>query len=204
MSAETSTRRRSRAETAGAIERAAIALVLERGFDGVTVDMICEAAGVSQRTFFNYFKTKDAALLGTALPEIDAARAAEFVASDGPLLAEAIGLVYIDPEFVFHDDKLFADRMRAIASQPELIARQLERLATLESELRQLILARLQRTTDATGTELEREAEFITNVVAGAMRYLGQAIARSIEEGTGAPDQAELSALIDRILPKLG
>ncbi|MET0725585.1 MAG: TetR/AcrR family transcriptional regulator [Leifsonia sp.] len=204
MAAEASARRRSRVETAGAIERAAIALVLEHGYDGVTVDMICEAAGVSQRTFFNYFKTKDAALLGSALPEVDPERAAAFVDSDGPFLAEAIGLIHVGPEVVFHDEKLFADRMRAVASHPELLGRQMERLASIENELRRLILARLRRTAGAESTELEVQAEFIVNVVAGAMRFLGQAIGRSIEDGTPPPDQQSMTAVIASVLPKLG
>ena len=119
--------------TARAIEGAAIELVLAHGYADVTVDMICDAARVSQRTFFNYFKTKDAALLGNALPEIDVERARVFADSTGPLLAEAIGLIRVDTEFVFDDEKLFADRIRAISSHPELLARQMERLAGIET-----------------------------------------------------------------------
>lgn len=57
-------RQRKQAATALTIERSAVALVQEHGFQAVTVDMICAASGVSQRTFFNYFKTKDQAILG--------------------------------------------------------------------------------------------------------------------------------------------
>ena len=57
-------RERKRRATRDAIERAAIALVSERGYDNVTVAQICEASSVSQGTFFNYFRTKDAAIVG--------------------------------------------------------------------------------------------------------------------------------------------
>lgn len=52
------------------IERHTVALVQEHGLDHVTVEMICEMSHISQRTFFNYFKTKDEALIGTQAPRI--------------------------------------------------------------------------------------------------------------------------------------
>ena len=71
-------RERKRRETREAIERAAISLVDELGYEGVTVAMICDRAVVSQGTFFNYFPTKDAAIVGIpAAPlDVDAVRAA--------------------------------------------------------------------------------------------------------------------------------
>ena len=50
------------------IERAALTLILERSFDEVTVEDICAVAEVSKKTFFNYFPTKDAAVLGWTAP----------------------------------------------------------------------------------------------------------------------------------------
>lgn len=64
-------RARKRRATRNAIERAAIALVDELGYDGVTVAQISERANVSQGTFFNYFPTKDAAIVGVGVYELD-------------------------------------------------------------------------------------------------------------------------------------
>lgn len=59
-----SQRERRRRETWASIHAAAYGLVGELGLDGATVDLIAERAGVSRRTFFNYFATKEDAVLG--------------------------------------------------------------------------------------------------------------------------------------------
>ena len=51
-------------QTRFAMHRAAVELVAEHGFTPVTVEMIARRAGVSTRTFFNHWVTKDAAVLG--------------------------------------------------------------------------------------------------------------------------------------------
>ncbi len=58
-------RERKKHETRLAISAAALELALSRGPSHVTVEDIAEAAEVSPRTVFNYFPTKEAAMLGT-------------------------------------------------------------------------------------------------------------------------------------------
>jgi AcrR family transcriptional regulator len=57
-------RARKKRETRDALRLAALRLVDAHGLEHVTVEMVAEAADVSPRTFFNYFPTKEDALLG--------------------------------------------------------------------------------------------------------------------------------------------
>jgi len=52
-------RERKKRDTWRLIHTAALRLMLERGFDAVSIDDIVAAAGVSRRTFFNYFAGKE-------------------------------------------------------------------------------------------------------------------------------------------------
>ena len=88
-------RERRRRQTSADIRDAAIQLARERGFDKVTVEAICAEAGVSSRTFFNYFPNKESAI-AYGPSDIPPDLVADFVAA-GPapysvVLAELIAL----------------------------------------------------------------------------------------------------------------
>ena len=71
-----SLRQHLKQETSRAIARAAQDLVHDRGLGSVTVVDIAVRAGVSERTFFNYFSCKEEAVVGVPdelLIELDAA-----------------------------------------------------------------------------------------------------------------------------------
>jgi AcrR family transcriptional regulator len=73
-----------------AVERIALDLALEHGYDAVTVEMICDAALVSPSTFFNYFGSKERALLGPEPAPLEAARLAAFAGGTGDALTELL------------------------------------------------------------------------------------------------------------------
>ncbi|MBW0015468.1 TetR family transcriptional regulator [Mycobacterium sp.] len=88
-------RERRRRQTSADIRDAAVRLAQERGFDKVTIEEICVEAGISARTFFNYFPNKESAI-AYGPSDLPADQAADFVAA-GPaayrvVLAELITL----------------------------------------------------------------------------------------------------------------
>jgi AcrR family transcriptional regulator len=89
MVVKTTLRDRRRIQTAREIQRTALSLALRQGYDSVTTEMIAAEAGISQRTFFNYYLNKNAAIIGTA-PSFDDATVAWFRNSSGPLLNDLL------------------------------------------------------------------------------------------------------------------
>src|SRR3546814_16996562 len=66
MSEPSDLRSRKKLATYRALAHAARELTAERGLEAVTVDDIAAAADVSPRTFFNYFSSKEQAIVGVA------------------------------------------------------------------------------------------------------------------------------------------
>ena len=69
-------RERKKVATRAAIGIAAWRLAVERGPDRVRVEDIAEEAGVSRRTFHNYFATKEEAMASVALDRAERIHAA--------------------------------------------------------------------------------------------------------------------------------
>jgi AcrR family transcriptional regulator len=77
--------------TRTALREAALRLALERGPENVRVDDIAEAAGVSPRTYNNYFSSREQAIVAAVAAEREARVAAAVAARPaGTPLAEAV------------------------------------------------------------------------------------------------------------------
>ncbi|ATE55242.1 MULTISPECIES: TetR/AcrR family transcriptional regulator [Actinosynnema] len=137
-------RDRKKRLTRQALADAALDLVTERGLDGITVEDIAAAAGVSARTFFNYFTTKEEALLG---PDPDAGprlarRILDQPADLAPLaVLRAALLAELAEETAGRDEWL--RRMRVIEQNPVLLPKV---LAAGEQVERHMVRALAERT----------------------------------------------------------
>ncbi|WP_278922681.1 TetR/AcrR family transcriptional regulator [Pseudophaeobacter profundi] len=85
-------RERRRLQTARDIQMAAVTVALRNGLDQTTTEAIAIEAGISTRTFFNYYNNKQAAILGEAI-RLDIKGAGWFVESSGPILDDLAKLL---------------------------------------------------------------------------------------------------------------
>ncbi|MFE4369075.1 TetR family transcriptional regulator [Streptomyces sp. NPDC056835] len=120
-------RERRRRETHRLLASTALRLVVERGLDRVTVEDVSGAVGVSSRTFFNYFATKEHALL---LPYPDQAERSVLVAEavvtapDGLTPLDAVARAWRpDMERVDADRDEWLARMSVLEDHPSLVSR---------------------------------------------------------------------------------
>jgi len=134
-----SLRARKRQQTRQELIRAAMRLFEERGYEQTTVAEITAAAGVSTKTFFNYFASKDEVLFPHLSRRIDAAVA--LIEQRGPddrladILVAAMQHMLADALTEEVDGGLAAVRLPMIMSVPAVQAATLHRYFLAEARL---------------------------------------------------------------------
>jgi AcrR family transcriptional regulator len=140
-------------DSRGRLERAALELYAERGFEDTTVAEIAERAGVTERTFFRYFADKREVLFpgGGVLEVLLTDAVAGAPSSAGPM--EAVTYALDAFAVMLEERRDFAlQRQAVIAASPELRERELIKLASLAATLANALRARGVRDPAATLT----------------------------------------------------
>lgn len=138
-----SLRERFKRETSLAIARAAQDLVRARGLGAVTVQDIARTAGVSERTFFNYFSCKEEAVVCVPqewLVELAAALRARPVRERPPAALRAVLAAWIDQEEIISRWQL---RHELVTKYPALRPQHLAALVDMESALSRSLAERM-------------------------------------------------------------
>ncbi|MFF9347528.1 TetR family transcriptional regulator [Streptomyces sp. NPDC014734] len=143
MESSVGLRERKKEATRQAVHEATLRLTVEHGFDHVTVEAVADAAGISRRTFSNYFAGKEDALLHGEEQHI---RALVQAVRDRPAEESAWtalrAAVRQFAERVSPPEREWALRTRLAMRHPSLLARQLANHAALERDLADAVAAR--------------------------------------------------------------
>jgi AcrR family transcriptional regulator len=167
VTTEPGLRERKRDATRKALREAALRLALERGPDNVRVDDIAAAAGVSPRTYNNYFASREQAIVAAVTADREARVAAAVAATPAsvPLSAavtDAVVAHYTSPGGHDHD------ALALIAARPALREAFLAAAADMVNPLAAVLATRLAEETAE--NPAETMGEVLAASVAAAVR----------------------------------
>ncbi|MFD4129152.1 TetR family transcriptional regulator [Streptomyces globisporus] len=164
---------------------AALRLLAQKGFDAVTIDEIVAAAGVSKRTFFRYFASKEDVVI-QFLAEMGTVMRAELAgrpAQEPPSVALRHTIWVSIDACAGHADQALRV-VQLILGTPSLLARFLERQAQWRDELATEVADRLG---------LAPETDLYPQLAAGmALAAFGTVLQRW-SDSDGAEDPATLT-----------
>lgn len=186
-----SLRDRKRAETWSMIHTAAAGLTLDKGLECVTVEEIAEQANISSRTFFNYFATKEDAILGLQEPIIEDHVREEFVLADN-FLDQVSRLLLTVAQSTFGGDYAASQRFEILARYPELLQRRIAYIGKVESLVATLVRERLDESASWSADLADLPASDTAQVIV----LMGSATMRfAMQHGSPPTSTAQLDAL---------
>jgi AcrR family transcriptional regulator len=195
-------RERRRRQTSADIRDAAVRLSLERGFDKVTIEEICVEAGISTRTFFNYFPNKESAI-AYGPSDLSPDLAEDFVAA-GPasyrvVLAELITLAAHHLRDMPPKREQAAGMLELAKTSPAVLAAFLAELERFQNQLADIVARRQAMRPDDEMTALIA-ALALTAVRSGIERWAGAKPQGS--DDTPMPYVEHAAALVNSIFTK--
>lgn len=158
-------REQRKRETARALIDAARRLTSERGFAGFTIEELCTEIGVSRRTFFNYFESKENAVFGFTVDDSrEKALQERFAAQRGDLLDDFVEMMIRRFE-IFNPIEDTAAMFAVIEQEPRLLKAAFTQLRRNEQRDMDLIVRR-----EGDGADVGLRAEVVVHTVGALAR----------------------------------
>jgi len=200
-------RERKRRATSRTIQFTVLELAAERGLEQVTVDEISRVANISPRTFFNYFPSKESAMVGENPLAVQSELIESFVDddSDRDIFDGLLELMQHMAMLGTADRELHQLRRQVLRDYPELFVLKISGMRGFESALAEAIERRLiaQGATTApadAGGPLEARARLTALVAMAAMRHAFTLWADGEDEESLAEKLVESFALLRQVL----
>jgi len=127
--------------TRGRLERAALDLFREQGYDRTTVAQIAKRANLTERSFYRWFADKRAVLFADDELERRLLAAIDAVPAETGAFPTLLAALATAPE-VFRPREFLLERAAVIAASPPLQERELIKLATLAEALTAALVGR--------------------------------------------------------------
>lgn len=199
-------RERKKAETWAALHEAAASLALQHGVDQTTVEAVAASAGVSPRTFFNYFQVKEDAILGLREPVLEDAQLSRVSVTADDLVGQ-ISRLLITVAWTAIGGSDRARRRQLIARYPNLGRRHMDYMVKAEGLVCQGISALLGRdpawAAGAEGYGPEEAARMLVMIAGVPIRFNLTSADFDPVEGISAETLGPSLALLHDLLRKI-
>ena len=141
-------RERKKLKTRAAIQREAMRLFLERGFEATTIEDIAEAVEISPSTFFNYFPNKEDVVFEDELDPLILSAFDALPDETNPVRRLRMAMQTVFARMTPEQDRMMRERMQLMAVTPELRGAMLSQFAGLVDQIAHLLGPRLGRDRD--------------------------------------------------------
>jgi len=189
-----SSRETLKAQVWSDIHVAALDLALHGGLAAATIDRIAEKSGISRRTFFNYFPSKEDAILGIREPNIAAEALEEFDNSDDDNLSRTVLLLVRVFQAARPPSASQMTRRDVVEKLPDLLGH-FARSGEAVAKLVEPIIRRLFETSAADGTQVSDGSDEAQMLVGAAKAIIISAYLKNPTFASSDPTESLIAAI---------